>query len=77
LSDETMTAGPYGTRTSSSTTHMCFTLGTSSSSYITCVTNWSGETGSSQRRRLDSLDGAMARILQMACYRQLSSSARC
>jgi hypothetical protein len=38
--------------TSSSTTYMCFALGTSSSLYITCVTNWSGETGSSWRRRL-------------------------
>jgi hypothetical protein len=28
--------------TSSSTSCMHFTLGTSSSSYITCVTNWSG-----------------------------------
>jgi hypothetical protein len=51
--------------TSSSTMHMCFALGTSSSSYITCVTNWSGETGSSRRRRrqwLDSQDEAMARV---------------
>jgi hypothetical protein len=51
--------------TSSSTTCMGFALGTSSSSYITCVTNWSGETSLLRRRRrrhLDSLDGAMARV---------------
>jgi hypothetical protein len=51
--------------TSSSTTRMCFTLGTSSSLYITCIGNWSGETGSWRRRwrrRLDSPDEAMARV---------------
>jgi hypothetical protein len=51
--------------TSSSTTRMRFVLGTSTASYITCITNWSVETGSSQRRRrqrLDSLDEAMASI---------------
>jgi hypothetical protein len=56
----------YDSKTAGSTTRMCFALGTSSSSYIMCVTNWSGETGSLQRRRrrwLDSLDGAMAGVL--------------
>jgi hypothetical protein len=59
-SSGTATEVPYGTRTSSSsgggttvsgynsktssTTRMHFMLGTSSSSYITCVANWSGET---------------------------------
>jgi hypothetical protein len=64
----TTTEGPYGTRTSSSssgtaavlgcdsetsssTTHMRFTLGTSPSAYKMSVTNWSGKTGSSWRRR--------------------------
>jgi hypothetical protein len=77
----TTTAGPCGTRPSSSsggtasvssydsetssTTCMHFALGTSSSSCITCVINWSGKTSLSQRQRrrsLDSLDGAMARF---------------
>jgi hypothetical protein len=48
--------------TSFSTMHMHVTLGTSSSSYITCVTNWSGETGLSWRQWLDSSNGAMARV---------------
>jgi hypothetical protein len=41
----------YDSRTSSSTTRMRFMLGTSYSSYITCVINWIGKTGSSQRQR--------------------------
>jgi hypothetical protein len=36
--------------TSSSKKRMCFALGTSSSSHIMCIANWSGETNSSQRR---------------------------
>jgi hypothetical protein len=42
--------------TSSSKKRMCFALGTSSSSHIMCIANWSGETNSSKRRQLDSPD---------------------
>jgi hypothetical protein len=56
----TTTVSGYDSDTSSSTTRMRFALGASSSSYITCVSKWSGETGSWQR--LDSPNGAMARV---------------
>jgi hypothetical protein len=58
----TATFSGCNSKTSSSTTRMWFMLGTSSSSYITCITNWSGETSSSRRRWLDSPDEAMARV---------------
>jgi hypothetical protein len=61
-SNVTVAVSSYDSENPSSIMRMCFVLGTSSSSYITCVANWSGETGSSQRQRLDSLDGAMARV---------------
>jgi hypothetical protein len=48
--------------TSSSPTNMCFALGTSSSLSLTYIANWSGGTGSSWRRRLDSPNRAMASV---------------
>jgi hypothetical protein len=51
-SDGGATDSDCDSETSSSTMCMRFMLGTSCSSYITCVTNWSGETFFSWRRIL-------------------------
>jgi hypothetical protein len=48
--------------TSSSTMRMRIALGTSSSSYITFIANWSDKIGSSWRRWLNSPDEDMARV---------------
>jgi hypothetical protein len=61
-SSRTATVMHCDSEISSSTMCMCFALGTSSSSSLTCVANWSGETGLLQRWWLDSLDGAMAMV---------------
>jgi hypothetical protein len=63
-SGRTATVLGYDDETSSSIMCMFVALEASSSSYITCIANWSGETSSSRRQRLDSPNRAMAKVYE-------------
>jgi hypothetical protein len=73
-SSRTVVVSACDSETSSSTTHMHFALGTSSSSYITCVANWSAWIGPSWRWWLDSPDGAMAMVEERCWWGWVSTN---